>query len=89
LRKKLKVKRFQLIPFVVQMADQWKVKPIGLTRNLNINLASCDYKISNHCVENRKWSICLFHVIGMWAVLTQPCAVVSIFKSYIRVIWVG
>jgi hypothetical protein len=25
----------------------------------------------------------------MWAVPTQPCAVVSIFKSYIRVIGVG
>jgi hypothetical protein len=25
----------------------------------------------------------------MWVVPTQPCAVVSIFKSYIRVIWVG
>jgi hypothetical protein len=25
----------------------------------------------------------------LWAVPTQPCAVVSIFKNYIRVIWVG
>jgi hypothetical protein len=25
----------------------------------------------------------------MWAISTQPCAVVSVFKSYIRIIWVG
>ncbi len=33
-----------------------------------------------------KIEVPLYH---MWAVPTQPCAVVSIFKSYIRVIWVG
>jgi hypothetical protein len=36
------------------MANQWKVQPIGLIKNLKINLASFDYKISNHCVENGK-----------------------------------
>jgi hypothetical protein len=30
----------------MQMVDQWKVYPIGLIRNLKINLVGCDYKIS-------------------------------------------
>jgi hypothetical protein len=45
LRKKLELRRAQLAPFVVGMADQWKVQPIGLIRNLKINLTSYDYKI--------------------------------------------
>jgi hypothetical protein len=39
-----------------------------------------------------KWKLGFFldfFLCNMWAVPTQPCAVVSIFKSYIRVIWVG
>jgi hypothetical protein len=28
------------------MVYQWKVQPIGLIRNLKINLVGCDYKIS-------------------------------------------
>jgi hypothetical protein len=46
LRKKVGLKRPQSGPFVVRMVDQRKVQPIGLIRNLKINLASCDYKIS-------------------------------------------
>jgi hypothetical protein len=46
LRRKLELKRPQSAPFGVRMVDQWKVQPIGLIRNLKINLASCDYKIS-------------------------------------------
>jgi hypothetical protein len=44
LKKKLGFKRPQLAPFVVQMVYQRKVQPIGLIRNLKINLASCVYK---------------------------------------------
>ncbi len=46
LRKKLKLKKPQLAPFVVRMADQRKLQPIGLIKNLKINLACCDYKVS-------------------------------------------
>ncbi len=46
LKKKIGLTRPQSIPFMVQMADQRKVHPIGLIRNLKINLAGCDYKIS-------------------------------------------
>jgi hypothetical protein len=46
LRKKLILKRLQLTPFWVQMVDQRKVRLIGLSRNLKINLVGCDYKIS-------------------------------------------
>jgi len=44
LRKKLGLKRPQSAPFVVRMAYQQKVQPIGLIRNLKINLASYVYK---------------------------------------------
>ncbi len=44
LKRKLELKKPQSTPFVVRMVDQWKVQPIGLIRNLKINLASCDYK---------------------------------------------
>ncbi len=44
LKKKLKLRRPQLAPFVVWMVDQWKVYIIGLIKNLKINLAGCDYK---------------------------------------------
>ncbi len=46
LKKKLRLRRLQLVPFVVQMVDQRKVQQIGLIRNLKINLAGCVYKIS-------------------------------------------
>jgi hypothetical protein len=45
LRKKLGVRKPQLASFVVHMANQRKVQPMGLIRNLKINLASCVYKI--------------------------------------------
>ncbi len=45
LRKKLKLKKIQLTPFVVWMVDQRKVQPIGLIKNFKINLVGCDYKI--------------------------------------------
>jgi hypothetical protein len=32
--------------FVMRMADQRKVQPLGLIRNLKIDLANYDYKIS-------------------------------------------
>jgi hypothetical protein len=38
------VEKPKLNPFVVKMADQRKVQPIGLIRNLKINLARCEYK---------------------------------------------
>jgi hypothetical protein len=44
LRRKLELSRLQSAPFVVRMVDQWKVQPIGLIRNLKINLVGCDYK---------------------------------------------
>jgi hypothetical protein len=44
LRKKLGLMRPQPTPFVVQMANQWRVQPIGLIMNLKIDLAI--YKIS-------------------------------------------
>jgi hypothetical protein len=43
LKKKLRLRRSQSTPFMVQMVDQWKVQPIGLIKNLKINLAGCDY----------------------------------------------
>jgi hypothetical protein len=46
LKKILKLRKPQSIPFVVWMAYQWKVQPIGLITNLKINLVTCDYKIS-------------------------------------------
>jgi hypothetical protein len=46
LKKKLRFKRPQSIPFMVRMVNQRKVQPIGLIRNLKINLTGCDYKIS-------------------------------------------
>ncbi len=46
LRTKLGLNRPQSTPFVVQMADQWKVYPIDLIMNLKINLVGCDYTFS-------------------------------------------
>ncbi len=34
-----------MAPFVVHMVDQRKVQPIGLLRNLKIDLVGCEYKI--------------------------------------------
>ncbi len=46
LRRKLGLKKPQSAPFMVRMVDQKKVQPIGLIRNLKINLAGCTFKIS-------------------------------------------
>jgi hypothetical protein len=46
LRNKLRLKKLQLAPFVVCMANQHKVQPMGLIRKLKINMAGCVYKIS-------------------------------------------
>jgi len=46
LKKKLRLRRLQSISFMVQMVNQRKVRPIDLIKNLKINLAGCDYKIS-------------------------------------------
>ncbi len=45
LRKKVGLRISQPIPFVVIMVEQRKVQPLGLIRNLKINLGSCVYKI--------------------------------------------
>jgi hypothetical protein len=44
LRKKLGLRKLKLAPFVVRMDDQRKVWLIGLIRNLEIDLAGCEYK---------------------------------------------
>ncbi len=46
LGKKLELKRLQPIPFVVKMADQKKVQPLGLIKNLKIDLVGYVCKIS-------------------------------------------
>ncbi len=46
LRKKLKLRKFQLASFVVHMVNQQKAQPMGLIWNLKIDLTSCVYKIS-------------------------------------------
>jgi hydrogenase maturation factor len=45
LRRKLRLRKLQLAPFVVRMVDQRKVQPIGLIRNLKLDLVGCEYKI--------------------------------------------
>jgi hypothetical protein len=45
-RKKLGLRMPQLAPFMVCMLDNRKIQPIGLIRNLKIDLARCSYKIS-------------------------------------------
>jgi hypothetical protein len=45
LRKKFKLRKLQSTSFVVCMVDQWKVQPMGLIQTLNIDMASCVYKI--------------------------------------------
>jgi hypothetical protein len=44
LRKKLGLKKPKPAPFVVRMVDQRKVQPIGLIRNLKIDLVGCENK---------------------------------------------
>jgi hypothetical protein len=46
LRKKIGLRKLQLAMFVVRMADQRKAQPLGLIRNLKINLGSYVYKTS-------------------------------------------
>jgi hypothetical protein len=46
LRKKVGLRKPQLVPFVVRMVDQKKVQLLGLIRNLKINLGGNIYKIS-------------------------------------------
>jgi hypothetical protein len=46
LRKTLELKKPQPTSFVVHMDDQRKVQPMGLIRNLKIDLVGCVYKIS-------------------------------------------
>jgi hypothetical protein len=44
--KKLKLKKPQPTSFVICMANQHKVQPMGLIQNLKIDLSSCVYEIS-------------------------------------------
>jgi len=46
LRKNLGLRKPKLALFVIRMDDQKKVYPIGLIRNLKIDLVGCEYKIS-------------------------------------------
>jgi hypothetical protein len=46
LREKTGLRKPQPASFVVRMANQRKVQPMGLIQNLKIDLASCVYKIS-------------------------------------------
>jgi len=46
LRKKLGLKKPKSTPFVIKMVNQKTVQPIGLIRNLEIDLVGCEYKIS-------------------------------------------
>jgi hypothetical protein len=46
LKKKLGLRKPKPTPFLIRMANQRKVQPIGLIRNLKINLVGCEYKIS-------------------------------------------
>jgi hypothetical protein len=45
LRNKLGLRKPQLASFIVCMANQWKVQPMGLIQNLTIDLVGCVYKI--------------------------------------------
>jgi hypothetical protein len=45
LRRKLGLRKLQLAPFVVCKVDQKKVQPIGLVRNLKIDLVGYEYKM--------------------------------------------
>jgi hypothetical protein len=46
LHTKLGLKKLQLAPFMVTMADQRKVQLVRLIQNLKINLARCTFQIS-------------------------------------------
>jgi len=46
LRKKLELRKHELTSFVIHMANQQNVQPMGLFQNLKIDLAYCVYKIS-------------------------------------------
>jgi len=46
LQRKLGLKKLQLVPFMVRMADQRKVQLVRLIHNLKINLTGCTFKIS-------------------------------------------
>jgi hypothetical protein len=56
LRKKLGLRKPQPASFVVRMVDQQKVQPMGLLRNLKIDLACCAYKILVIVLKDGKWS---------------------------------
>ncbi len=42
--------------FVVRMADQRKAQPLGLIRNLKINLGSYVYQNLSDNIEHGKWT---------------------------------
>ncbi len=46
LQRKLGLKKPQLTPFMVLMANQRKVQLVGLIHNLKIDLTKCTFKIS-------------------------------------------
>jgi hypothetical protein len=56
LRKKIGLRKLQLAMFVVRMADQRKAQPLGLIRNLKINLGSYVYQNLSDNIEHGKWT---------------------------------